>query len=92
MAVPTGQEFLIESITSTEVKVHGGTSRTWVLHGHPSTGACVQVSEEWYKAFRPKIDGWLVFMYDPAQPHLPAFPNYETPSKHEARMKKRNKR
>lgn len=92
MAMHTGQEFLIEAISSIEVKVVGGTARTWTLHPHQAGSNGVQVAEEWYKAYRPKIDGWIVFMYDPSNQHRQPWPEYETPSKHAARLKAMSKK
>lgn len=81
MGLKTGLEFEIEMITCTESKVIGGTAKTWVFYGKPGSNMCAQFNDEWQRAWRPKIGGWLVSVSDPTQPNRGVWWEYETPSK-----------
>lgn len=92
MSIKVGPEFEIETIISTETKCIGGTTKTWGLLGRNGSGTGVQVTDEWHRAWRPKIGGWVVNRYDPSNPGQPAWLEYETPTKHEKSLQVRTKK
>ena len=92
MSIKVGPEFEIEVIVCTESKCIGGTIKVWGLLGRPGSGYGVQVSDEWQRAWRPKIGGWVVNRYDPGNPAQPAWMEYETPTKHEKSLQVKAKR
>lgn len=81
MGVRVGVDFQIESITCHEFKVVGGTDKAWTFHGAgPNT--YFKANDEWQRAYRPKIGGYMVTMHDPANPGRPNWVEYFTPTKY----------
>lgn len=85
MGIKTGTEFEIEAIVCTERKVVGGTAKTWQFLG--KGGQAAQFDDDWQRAWRPKIGGWIVCMYDPTQPNRPTWIEYQTPTKRAKELK-----
>lgn len=85
MGIKTGTQFQIEAIVCTERKIVGGTAKTWQFIG--AAGQMVQFNDVWQRAWRPKIDGWIIEMHDPTQPWRGNWIEYETPTKHDRLIK-----
>lgn len=86
MALRAGNDFEIHSISCHEFKVIGGTEKRWTFNGE-YLNQCFNSNDEWQRAYRPKIGGFMVSLYKPENPGY-VWVEYFTPTKYETLLRK----